>query len=240
MTQAQSRPDLLKTLLLYHLVPDTITTRHFTNDLLLPTLNTKKLRINLYQLGYKKIATVNGAVITRPDQYIINGVIHVIDRVLFPVANGSILAVVNAPNCQPFDVISTVLAIAGLYDKLQEDGPFTVFLPNTEAFGLIPAEERDKLIANTSLIREAFLYHIVPGTYYSRGLQDGQWLETLSSFGVPMQVGMVSDGYSRRFDSVNGAVRIVTPDIPAENGVIHIVDKIITPFQTYLPCLQPQ
>ncbi|GAB6033050.1 hypothetical protein CHUAL_012666 [Chamberlinius hualienensis] len=237
LDQASKRPELARQMLLYHIVPDTITTRHFINDLQLPTLNTKKVRINLYQLGYKKIATVNGAVILKPDQYIINGVIHVIDRVLFPVANGTILQIINGPNCQPFDVISTVLAIAGLYDTLNSVGPYTAFLPNTESFGAIPAEERDKILQNQTLVREAFLYHIVPGTYYSQGLQDGQWLDTLSSFGVPLQVGMVSDGSSRRFDSVNGAVRIVKADIPAENGVIHIVDKLITPFQTYFTCL---
>lgn len=240
LRQAGSRPSLLKNFLLYHVVSDKITTRSFTNDLVLDAMNTKKLRINLYQLGYKKIATVNGAVITRADQYVINGVIHVIDRVLFPVSNGTILDTINNPTCQPFEILGTVLAAADLFDKLQEKGPFTMFAPNVEAFALIPLAEREKILENATLVREGFLYHIVPGTYYSQGLQDGMWLDTLSSFGAPLQVGMVSDGYSRRLDSVNGAVRIVKADIPADNGVIHIVDRVITPFQTYLTCLDLQ
>lgn len=58
------------------------------------------------------------------------------------------------------------------------------------------------LLTNVSIIFfpnvEVFLYHIVPGTYYGQGLADGQWLDTLSSFGVPLQVGMVSDGASSK------------------------------------------
>uniref|UniRef100_T1JE54 FAS1 domain-containing protein n=1 Tax=Strigamia maritima TaxID=126957 RepID=T1JE54_STRMM len=75
------------------------------------------------------------------------------------------------------------------------------------------------------------LSHAVNGTFYSQGLRDGQWLTTISKYLVPIWVGVVSEGNSRRLDSINGQVRVLQADIPVDNGVIHVIDRPINPTE---------
>jgi uncharacterized surface protein with fasciclin (FAS1) repeats len=121
---------------------------------------------------------------------------------------------------------------AGLADTLASaSNTYTVFAPRNQAFAAIKASDGDKrsttLIISEEELFDILNYHIVPGKFSSGNLTDGQTLTTL--FGEKLIV-QVEDGQIY----VDGAL-ITTADIPAKNGVIHIVNDLLVPSTITLP-----
>lgn len=124
------------------------------------------------------------------------------------------------------DVLSTLVqavTAAELVEVLQSEGPFTVFAPTNEAFAKLPdgtleslllPENRDKLVA-------ILTYHVVPGKVMSTDLTDGMSVASVEGSTIDIQV----NDYGVR---INGA-RVVTADVEASNGVVHIIDTVIMP-----------
>lgn len=122
--------------------------------------------------------------------------------------------------------LSTLVAAVkagGLVETLQGDGPFTVFAPTNEAFAALPAgtlemllkpENKDKLVA-------ILTYHVVPGKVMSSDLSNGQKAKTVQGENV-----MVDISYGNV--KISGA-KVVTADVAASNGVVHVIDKVILP-----------
>jgi uncharacterized surface protein with fasciclin (FAS1) repeats len=117
-----------------------------------------------------------------------------------------------------FKTLVTAVKAAGLVDSLKGKGPLTVFAPSDEAFAKLPEgtvedllkpENRDKLVAVLS-------YHVVSGKI----LLSGQSLETLLGQSIKIKT-------AGSFE-VNGA-NVITSDIMASNGVIHVIDKVLLP-----------
>jgi uncharacterized surface protein with fasciclin (FAS1) repeats len=120
---------------------------------------------------------------------------------------------------------STLLAAAeaaGLVETLTGEGPYTVFAPTDEAFAALPEGTVDTLLQpeNQEQLQGVLLYHVVPGKVMTGDLSDGMEAETAQ--GAPVTISL-ADGVT-----VNGAT-VVTPDIEASNGVIHVIDTVILP-----------
>jgi uncharacterized surface protein with fasciclin (FAS1) repeats len=121
-----------------------------------------------------------------------------------------------------FTTLVTAIKAAGLVDTLKGDGPFTVFAPTDEAFGALPEgtledllkpENKDKLVA-------ILTYHVVPGKVMSGDIKPGE-AATVQGESVTIAV---NDGAVMVDEA-----KVVTPDVKASNGVIHVIDKVITP-----------
>ena len=121
-----------------------------------------------------------------------------------------------------FTTLVAAVQAAGLVDTLKGDGPFTVFAPTDEAFAALPEgtvatlllpENKDQLIS-------ILTYHVVAGKVMSTDLSNGMMATTVQGGTVTI---MTKDGVS-----VNGA-NVVTADIEASNGVIHVIDAVILP-----------
>lgn len=121
-----------------------------------------------------------------------------------------------------FNTLVAAVQAAGLVDTLKSEGPFTVFAPTDEAFAALPAgtveellmpENKDKLVA-------VLTYHVVPGKVMSGDLSDGMKAATAQGG----EVTIMTEGGVK----VNDA-NVVTADIAASNGVIHVIDKVILP-----------
>lgn len=121
-----------------------------------------------------------------------------------------------------FDTLVAAVTAADLVDTLKSDGPFTVFAPTDEAFAKLPAgtvetllkpENKDQLIA-------VLTYHVVPGKVMSTDLVDDMQAVTVQGGSVTIDLdnGVMVD-----------AANVVTADIEAENGVIHVIDAVILP-----------
>jgi uncharacterized surface protein with fasciclin (FAS1) repeats len=113
---------------------------------------------------------------------------------------------------------------AGLEETLRGPGPFTVFAPTDDAFAALPPGTVDSLLLeeNVEQLRSILTYHVVPGTALSETL-DGQRGQLTTVQGGTLLVDGTGDGVT-----VNG-VSVITPDVTASNGVIHVVDQVLLP-----------
>jgi uncharacterized surface protein with fasciclin (FAS1) repeats len=123
-----------------------------------------------------------------------------------------------------FETLLAAVEAAGLEPTLRDSGPFTVFAPTDEAFaalppgtveGLLEPENRDQLVA-------VLTYHVVPGAVMSTDAA-GQTVELVTVQGEAITV----DGTGTDV-TVNDAT-VVSADIEASNGVIHVIDTVILP-----------
>ena len=122
-----------------------------------------------------------------------------------------------------FSTLVTALQTAGLVETLQGDGPFTVFAPTNEAFAALPEGTLESLLMeeNRDQLIKILTYHVVPGKVMSGDLSDGMMAETVEGTSVEISIGDYGV-------SVDGA-SVVTADIEASNGVIHVIDSVIIP-----------
>jgi uncharacterized surface protein with fasciclin (FAS1) repeats len=121
-----------------------------------------------------------------------------------------------------FNTLVAAVTAAGLVDTLKGEGPFTVFAPTDEAFAALPEGTVDALLADIPALTAILTYHVVPGKVMSTDLSDGMTATTVN--GADLTVGL-ADGVK-----INDAT-VVTADIEASNGVIHVIDAVILPPQ---------
>ncbi|EKE44927.1 Beta-Ig-H3/Fasciclin [Oceaniovalibus guishaninsula JLT2003] len=120
-----------------------------------------------------------------------------------------------------FTTLATALEAAGLVETLKGDGPFTVFAPTDDAFAALPEGTVDDLLKpeNKDQLTAILTYHVVPGNVMSSDLTDGMTAATVNGAEVTISTDPVM---------VNDA-NVVTPDVAASNGVIHVIDKVLMP-----------
>lgn len=120
-----------------------------------------------------------------------------------------------------FKTLVAAAQAAGLVDTLKSAGPFTVFAPTDEAFAKLPSGTVDTLLLpqNVDKLKAILTYHVVSGKVDSSKVATG---EVPSVEGTPLHL------------HVNGGVKVnsasvVQADIFADNGVIHVIDTVLTP-----------
>ncbi|CAG7836658.1 unnamed protein product, partial [Allacma fusca] len=101
--------------------------------------------------------------------------------------------------------------------------PITVFIPYYRAFDGFDFES---FLLNRTALRNFVQYHVVPGTWFSEGLVDGQYLPTL--YDKEIKVSVSTDGFSRTINFVNGDIRVVKANVPLLNGVAHIISQVMS------------
>lgn len=120
-----------------------------------------------------------------------------------------------------FTTLVTALKVAGLVEALQGEGPFTVFAPTDEAFAKLPAGTLEALLKDVPKLKEILLYHVVPGKVTAAQVVSLSKAATLQGSDVAISAG--KDGVK-----INDA-RVITTDVMASNGVIHLIDAVILP-----------
>jgi len=122
-----------------------------------------------------------------------------------------------------FNTLAAALEAGGLVDTLKGEGPYTVFAPTDDAFAKLPdgtvemllkPENKDKLVA-------ILTYHVVPGKVKAADVVALNSATTVNGSDVAIRVDdekvFVNDS------------RVVSTDIWASNGVIHVVDTVLLP-----------
>ena len=117
--------------------------------------------------------------------------------------------------------MTAAVEAAGLVDTLQGDGPFTVFAPTDEAFAALPEGTLEALLADTEALSGLLLYHVVSGEVLAA---DVIGLESARSV-QGEDIAITVNGESVKVNEAN----VVTTDIAASNGVIHVIDQVILP-----------
>lgn len=161
--------------------------------------------------------TINGATVTTTDIQASNGVIHVIDAVLVPPPKLADLVVAT----EDLSTVETAVIAAELVDTLNGPGPFTVFAPNNAAFAAVPSDALNKLLADRAALTNVLTYHVVPGRLAAADVLAAATLTTVQGGTVAIDAEAVT---------VNGE-DILTTDIQARNGVVHIIGGVLFPAE---------
>ncbi len=167
--------------------------------------------------------TINGSAdVVTADVEATNGVVHIIDEVLIP--EGFELPPTDdivelAQGTSNLSTLVTALTTAELVATLQGDGPFTVFAPTNDAFENLPDGVLDYLLENPTELAGVLKYHVVAGSVLSTDLATGAVTTLNGDIDVDISTGVV----------INGSASVVTADIKATNGVVHIIDEVLIP-----------
>lgn len=216
----------LKDVLLYHVVSGKVMSTDLQNGMTPATLQGETVKVDLSS-GVK----INVSTVVTPDIQASNGVIHVIDTVLVPESfkletaktHETPATVVDIALSSPdFSMLVSLLQKAGLVDTLKGAGPFTVFAPTNAAFEKLL---KDLNITEADLIGQpdlskVLLYHVVSGKVMSTDLTNGMSAATVNGQSVKIDL---KDGVK-----VNTS-KVVTADLAASNGVVHVIDSVLVP-----------
>ncbi|MCU0707691.1 MAG: fasciclin domain-containing protein [Pirellula sp.] len=206
----------LAAILTYHVVPGKVMAKDVVNVKGAKSLNGQRIDVKVDG----KNVMVDGAKVVTTDIACSNGVIHIIDSVILP-ADMNIPAV--ADKAGSFKTLLAAAKAAGLVDALSGDKALTVFAPTDEAFGKLPKGTVEDLLKpeNKDKLASILKYHVVEGRVYSEDALAAKAAKTLQGGTVKISV---KDGAAY----VDGA-KILTTDIDASNGVIHVIDSVILP-----------
>ena len=120
-----------------------------------------------------------------------------------------------------FTTLLQAAETAGLVETLAGEGPYTVFAPTDEAFAAVDPATLEALLADPEALADVLLYHVVAGEVMAADVVELDSATTVQGSDVPIVV----DG-----DTVMvGDATVVTTDIPASNGVIHVIDQVLIP-----------
>jgi uncharacterized surface protein with fasciclin (FAS1) repeats len=119
-----------------------------------------------------------------------------------------------------FTTLVAAVQAAGLVDTLKGAGPFTVFAPTDEAFAKLPAGTVEGLLKDIPKLKQILTYHVVSG-------------KVMAADVVKLKSAKTVEGSEVKIDASNGVkinnATVVTPDVAADNGVIHIIDTVLLP-----------
>jgi transforming growth factor-beta-induced protein len=208
----QDDPDLLTTVLTYHVVPGELNVADLPEGEL-ETLAGPPLRIS--RVG--DATYVNGNLIQTPDVGATNGVIHVLDDVLVPPLGDIVDVATTLPG---FGTLADLVTQADLVDTLKGEGPFTVFAPLDAAFEDLPAATLDAVLADPELLTTVLTYHVLPGKLELDQLEPGTYTTVA---GIDLEVTK-EDGVT----FVDG-IAVAVGNVQATNGVIHVIGTVLVP-----------
>jgi len=169
--------------------------------------------------------SINGANISVADIKTDNGVVHVIDAVMLPMAvptriEGTIMDVVSTSPVHT--TLNSLIVSAQLDDDLSSAGPFTLFAPTDDAIAALPASVVESLLADpTGALADVLLFHAVSGVASTDNVSDGVTIGSL--LGRNITFGVSANGVT-----VNN-INVSVLDIYTTNGVVHVIDAVLVP-----------
>ena len=128
-----------------------------------------------------------------------------------------------------FTTLAAALTAAGLVDTLKGAGPYTVFAPSDAAFAKLPAGTVDTLLKDPKgKLSDILKYHVVAGKVTAADVVklNGQKVKTVQGAELTVEV---SGGKVALVDATGNRVNVVTTDVAASNGVIHVIDGVLLP-----------
>jgi len=123
-----------------------------------------------------------------------------------------------AVGADSFKTLVAAVQIAGLVEALKSPGPFTVFAPNDEAFAKLPPGTVESLVKSPPQLGRILKYHVVAGKLMKEDLAKLSSVTSLEGSPIPIDC-------SDAFEVKNSTV--IAADIEADNGVIHVIDRVI-------------
>lgn len=223
--------DTLRDILLYHVIGGAVvdsTTALSLTDSDVQMANGDTVRLSLD--GERLLVNMSEVIAT--DLRASNGIIHVIDTVLLPPADtvpetdiplSNLLD--TARNQGNLNTLVAALEATGLDVAIGHGNDmYTVFAPTDDAFAALGQDTIDALLADTDTLSNILLYHVIAGTAVDSTTATGL-------VGVSIEA---ANGDRFSLSSRNGYLyindsKIITTDILASNGIIHVIDAVLIP-----------
>jgi len=124
-----------------------------------------------------------------------------------------------------FKTLVTAVTAAGLVDTLKSKGPFTVFAPTDDSFAKLPKGTVDSLLKDIPKLKAVLTYHVVPGKVMAADVVKLKTAKTVQGQDVKIDA---SKWHLHKNVKINDA-NVIKADINTDNGVIHVIDKVILP-----------
>lgn len=126
----------------------------------------------------------------------------------------------TAARTPQLSTLNRLIQDAGLADTLRAAGPYTVFAPSDEAFKALPAKALADLAADKAQLRAVLTYHVVAGKLTAADVQNGNQKS--------LQGANLALAKAGSFVTVEDAM-VQQADVPATNGVVHVIDRVLMP-----------
>lgn len=172
---------------------------------------------------------INGVSVIQKDWDAVNGVVHVINRVLIP-AVGTIVQTAQGNANLSYLVAAVLRASQGsvnVASVLSSAGPFTVFAPTNQAFKDAGFATTDAInAADPAALTPILTYHVIGARIFSSDLTEGA--EPVTVNGGKLRIGLAG-GPKVKGKSNSSASNIILTDIVATNGVVHVIDQVLLP-----------
>ena len=142
----------------------------------------------------------------------------------------------NAVNSKDHTTLVAAVQAAGLVETLQSAGPFTVFAPTNNAFAALPEGSVEGLLKPEAkgTLTGVLTYHVVAGNMDTKALKaaiakgDGKAkLKTVQ--GQELTLVMNGPNNIQVWDATGAYANISTYDVMQKNGVIHVIDRVLSP-----------
>jgi uncharacterized surface protein with fasciclin (FAS1) repeats len=128
-----------------------------------------------------------------------------------------------------FKTLVAAVKAAGLAETLQGTGPFTVFAPTDAAFAKLPEGTVAALLADKEKLASILTFHVVSGKVMAADIVNANGATPKTVNGLPLDIAVRGGKVY-----VNG-VNVVTADVQASNGVIHVIDAVLLPQAAPVP-----
>ena len=233
----EENKDVLKRILLYHVIPGTVLSGQLPKDGRVQTENGNDVAI---KVGEESVVFNGSATVSVADIRARNGVVHVIDAVLVPpdldvsdlLARDEAIGACMRPKKSTVELVSsdpefsTLLALvkaAGLVETLR-DNTFTVFAPTNAAFAKLPSEVAAGLQKpeNKDKLKTVLLYHVAPGKVPSSALPMDGAVKTAGGETVTVKVRGATV-------TLNNAAVVTRADLGTTTGIVHVISEVLIP-----------
>ncbi|NLR81411.1 fasciclin domain-containing protein [Chitinophaga eiseniae] len=194
-----------------------------------------KMYVTRWVKGADTVLTINGSPVLAYNLSASNGLIQVLNNVLQPLVHQTLSDAISSDTTLTF--LNVALQQAGMKDLLNDNASYTVFAPSNQAFRQAGFSSIDS-INNTSAqaLRQLLLYHLFSGRKFvydyilTTGISDQS--EQAMQNGNNVTVTLLKSGVKYTGINLKGpgnktAAAVVTPNVLAGNGVLHIIDQVL-------------
>ncbi|MCR3955102.1 MAG: fasciclin domain-containing protein [Gudongella sp.] len=124
-----------------------------------------------------------------------------------------------------FDTLIAAILEAdpAVLDTLSGRGQFTVFAPTDDAFAALGLDEDNIDELDEDTLTQILLYHVARGRRDAESVLDSSRIRTLQGGFLMQEDGVLIDNLDRDAE-------IIVTDVPATNGIIHVIDAVVLPF----------
>ncbi|MBZ0306630.1 MAG: fasciclin domain-containing protein [Anaerolineae bacterium] len=233
-----ANPDLVNEVLAYHILPGIFAAENFAaRETALYGTFVPHTALTITSDG--ETIQVNDATVVEADIPALNGMVHVIDKVLLPASLDDETALMvdeELPTIyeilqsrEDFSYFLELMDMMGFQTDLMVTN-YTLFLPTNDvldAFFTQVGVTKEDLFANTDTITPVAFYHFLSGTFTAEDLmlmsEEGELVFGTQQPGTFMTITV--DGETVKAD----AAAVTEADIMAKNGVIHVIDTVLLP-----------